>query len=1129
MTRCFYITITNDSAPGVYAVYYDRLTVGNIAKKINSDDLAINLPYDGFISGNGVGICVPRDARKIILLNQTTGCIVENEEPLCQDNDSVCYSYLGLTGGNLGQNESCRVRYYDRKGEVSELIIPKEDRFLDFSICVKNTLGNAGLITDSCGFQPANPTLGCQCTNCDCTDDGSEDVTLDSNIDEVCGCDCYTYTIISGSYNEEDEDDINGNVYGYFCCQSGEGIVGILPPNSRLTFCANVTDIPVYVGDQINIIKGECCISDVYECAGQLLPTRTVTPTISVTPTVTPTISITPTITPTISITPTVTLTISVTPTETTTVTPTISYSPTPTGTINISQTPTPSLSPTISLTPTISSSPTISFTPTITPFSTLTPTPSSTIFVVPEFCKNCNSNYNWELDDDQCCYRIETAPVIPPINFFDAINISAREYSIFGSKFYDLNFKLDGTGLTLGQSTTYDIWSNPQLKTNIGPLNRCAKWTNRVDNLTGSYLPVNEWIGFSVCLDALVDSGLYWIGIAGDNNFKFVLDGVEILNTTKDYHPYDGKTIAFNYWHVYPLNLESGNHVIELYGLNNGSIAGFGCEIYKGTLKQLLSATSVEELDIVFSSKNITKFDLVQSVFGEYQPTGYQCPENYHYASCGTICQRRILCCPEPTPSATSTVTPTVTPTLSYTPTFTRTPTPTLSETPTISISATPTPTSTPGGSATATPSISLTPTLSISLTPSITVTLSETPTRTLSVTPTNSITPTISFSVTNSSSPTPTISITSSITMTPSISITQTITPTTTPSPTTLTFTRVQNFKLLKQICEIIPSKTTTPTPTTTPTRTITPTPTRTITPSITPTSFAVVIPSVTPSVTSTVGLLPSEPSSPTPTISYSPTPTVTSGLPETATPTISITPTRTPTISVTPTKTPTVSPTIGASITPTLTKTIAPTTTPTITPSNTIGVSITPSTTITPTVTPTRTPTRTPQQVTFGYNCPCDSLVPNGQYPTLGICLAVCFPSLSPIPITVTPTSTPGGTPPSSPVPITVTPSVTPEGTPQPTPTIPCINTDCLCYTVVAQGACSITYYACNGTLNTLNIPIQDIGLDFNLCVENNLTVGIVSDTCGFAQVSPTCGCKCSNQSCVSCGESGGGGGL
>jgi hypothetical protein len=81
-----------------------------------------------------------------------------------------------------------------------------------------------------------------------------------------------------------------------------------------------------------------CTYSNILLC-NELIPTP------SVTPTVTPTISVTPTVTPTISVTPTVTPTISVTPT----VTPTISVTPTVTPTITVTLTPTPSITPTSS------------------------------------------------------------------------------------------------------------------------------------------------------------------------------------------------------------------------------------------------------------------------------------------------------------------------------------------------------------------------------------------------------------------------------------------------------------------------------------------------------------------------------------------------------------------------------------------------------------------------------------------------------------------------------------------------------------------------------------------------------------------------------------------------------------
>ena len=138
-------------------------------------------------------------------------------------------------------------------------------------------------------------------------------------------------------------------------------------------------------------------------------------------------------------------------------------------------------------------------------------------------------------------------------------------------------------------------------------------------------------------------------------------------------------------------------------------------------------------------------------------------------------------------------------------------------------------------------------------------------------------------------------------------------------------------------------------------TPSISITPTLTPTIsnTPTLTPTNT--VTPSITPSIsiTPTSTVTPSNTKTPTPSISITPSVTPTTSDTPTPTPTISITPSVTPTTSDTPTPTPT------ESLTPTITPSIS--ITPTITPSVSITPSITPSASITPSI--TNSPTVTP----------------------------------------------------------------------------------------------------------------------------------------------------------------------
>jgi hypothetical protein len=177
------------------------------------------------------------------------------------------------------------------------------------------------------------------------------------------------------------------------------------------------------------------------------------------------------------------------------------------------------------------------------------------------------------------------------------------------------------------------------------------------------------------VCITA-PETKTYWVGLGADNNFRIVVDGSDIVNTLNG--PYDGafdsnSNISFIYWHVYPITISAGNHVIELYGLNRdpGTIAGFGCEIYNNTIDELTGATTVSDLNILFSSSGQTSATTIQDLSGNYLSSGFTCPTGYIYDPCNSNCYTIINPCqPGPLPS----VTPTKTQTPTKTPTNTRT-----------------------------------------------------------------------------------------------------------------------------------------------------------------------------------------------------------------------------------------------------------------------------------------------------------------------------------------------------------------------------------------------------------------------------------------------------------------------
>lgn len=125
-------------------------------------------------------------------------------------------------------------------------------------------------------------------------------------------------------------------------------------------------------------------------------PTRTPTPTHSITPTNTPTVSVSPSYTATPTQTPTLTktATLTPTPTKTSTITPTQTRSPTPTISVTRTNTPTISLTPTN--TPTISITPTQTKTP--TPTRTLTPTATQTLTPTKTVTPTASPILSWSL-----------------------------------------------------------------------------------------------------------------------------------------------------------------------------------------------------------------------------------------------------------------------------------------------------------------------------------------------------------------------------------------------------------------------------------------------------------------------------------------------------------------------------------------------------------------------------------------------------------------------------------------------------------------------------------------------------------------------------------------------------------
>ncbi len=171
------------------------------------------------------------------------------------------------------------------------------------------------------------------------------------------------------------------------------------------------------------------------------------------------------------------------------------------------------------------------------------------------------------------------------------------------------------------------------------GPLNRSSRWTKMRYLL--DMLPLRTWIGFSQCLTGFVRGKTYYVGLGGDNYFKLLINGMVIVNSSL-------KSITetnFRVWHVYPIILGDGEQIIEVFGLNSQDRATFGCEIYDNTLEELSNATSVNDLNIIFTTADKTFFQVAQDLDGNYTSLGYRCPTGYVYNGCNNECVKTIYC----------------------------------------------------------------------------------------------------------------------------------------------------------------------------------------------------------------------------------------------------------------------------------------------------------------------------------------------------------------------------------------------------------------------------------------------------------------------------------------------------
>jgi hypothetical protein len=243
-----------------------------------------------------------------------------------------------------------------------------------------------------------------------------------------------------------------------------------------------------------------------------------------------------------------------------------------------------------------------------------------------------CQPGYTLS-DDESVCSLIQTVDATPPTDPQSSVASPNGAYGNFGAFIYEPGYNVDGTGTSTQIPTSNGFWINPTADTTDGPMNRGGLWA-----------PVttddDQIVGFSVCVD-LPEDTTYYIGLGGDDYCILNVDGNNIItqNPTTLAAQYNGEfpgigpAVTFKIWHIYPLALTAGYHVIELIGFNEVLEAAIAAEIYNLTPAEISAATSYAAMGagLIFSSKNYIGMPL-QIANGGY---GWTCPSGYSLQYC--------------------------------------------------------------------------------------------------------------------------------------------------------------------------------------------------------------------------------------------------------------------------------------------------------------------------------------------------------------------------------------------------------------------------------------------------------------------------------------------------------------
>lgn len=241
----------------------------------------------------------------------------------------------------------------------------------------------------------------------------------------------------------------------------------------------------------------------------------------------------------------------------------------------------------------------------------------------------SCPDGYTFDAITRQCVREVYTIPTQETITYACSPS-SNPAWGLYRAALYEEGWSSNGVG---NYALLPTWWGDPTVPTLQRHINKIA-----IQTKFNGVLVEDEWISYeqSICIQ---DTKTYYIGIAADNRFRISLDGNYIIDpntyTPNTDIPIDTLSIPFiqqhldanngnhafyGRFHIYPVELPAGNHVLSLeyYDYNNPQM--IAAEIYDTDFNTILNAQSIDDIyganreNLIFTTEGKTQLTKIIS-----------------------------------------------------------------------------------------------------------------------------------------------------------------------------------------------------------------------------------------------------------------------------------------------------------------------------------------------------------------------------------------------------------------------------------------------------------------------------------------------------------------------------------